>query len=88
MDNLISFQQAKGLTDKELSEKLKISSSYFSRIKRGIRKPTIKFYSGVGRAFPELKPLIDAEIYGKTNYTHTEPITHKTFMTKFREVFK
>ncbi|AGG07948.1 MULTISPECIES: helix-turn-helix domain-containing protein [Dehalococcoides] len=88
MTTLSEYQENEGLSDQALSIKIGISNSSYSRIKRGIRKPTVKFYSGVGRAFPELKPLIDAEIYGKTNYTHTEPITHKTFMTKFREVFK
>lgn len=85
---LNTIQEALGLNDKELALKLGISSSYFSRIKRGIRKPTVKFYSGVGCAFPHLRPLIDAEIYGKTNYKHTEIPVRKTYLTKFLEAFK
>ncbi|MEN8493560.1 helix-turn-helix transcriptional regulator [Dehalococcoides sp. THU3] len=85
---LNTIQEALGLNDKELAIKLGISNSYFSRIKRGIRKPTVKFYSGIGRAFPELKPLIDAEIYGKTNYTPTDIPVRKTPLTRFLEIFK
>ncbi|OBW62612.1 MAG: hypothetical protein A9183_06890 [Dehalococcoides mccartyi] len=88
IDNLIAFQKTAGLSDKELSAKLGISDSYFSRIKRGLRKPGIKCYQGIVVAYPELKPLVDAEMYGKTHYMHTEIPVRKTLMTKFLEVFK
>ena len=88
IDNLIASQKTDGLSDKELSAKLGISDSYFSRIKRGLRKPGIKCYQGIVVAYPDLKPLVDAEIYGKTNYKHTEIPVRKTYLTKVLEAFK
>jgi len=76
------------ISDRELSRKLGIDHSTYSCIKRGLRKPGLKFYQGVVNAFPDLKPLVDAEIYGKTNYKHTEIPVRKTLLTRFLEAFK
>ncbi|APH12631.1 hypothetical protein ASJ33_05435 [Dehalococcoides mccartyi] len=65
-----------------------VDSSYLYHVKSGRIKPGLKFYSGVVNAFPALKPLVDAEIYGKTNYKHTEIPVRKTFLTKCLEAFK
>lgn len=86
--SLIEFQDKEGLNNQEFARKLHISDSYLSRIKHGLRKPGIKLYQCVAITFPDLKPLVDAEIYGKTNYKHTEIPVRKTYLTKFLEAFK
>jgi hypothetical protein len=81
-------QRQEALTDQELAIKLGIDNSIYSRIKRGLYKPSLTFYRGVVNAFPDLKPLVDAEIYGKPHYMHTEAPVRKTLLAKFLEVFK
>lgn len=80
--------QGTDVSDRALSRKLGIDHSTYSCIKRGLRKPGLKFYTGVVHAYPDLKPLVDAEMYGKPHYMHTEAPIRKTLLAKFLEVFK
>jgi len=67
MNNLVeAIKQKQGqaeLTDGALSKLLGIDRSTWSYIKSGKRNPGMKFLSSVASIFPELKPLVDAEIY-------------------------
>lgn len=81
MNNLIEVirqkQKQQGLTDEALSKLLGIDRSTWSYIKSGKRNPGLKFFTAVANQFPELKTLIDAEIYDssslKPHQTPPEP---------------
>lgn len=88
INTLTEHQQADTLNDRELAAKIGIDNSTYSRIKRGIYKPNLAFYTGVVHAYPDLKPLVDAEMYGKPHYMHTEAPIRKTLLTRFLEAFK
>jgi Helix-turn-helix. len=85
---LIKHQQADFLTDRELATKIGIDHSTYSRIKRGIYKPNLAFYTGIVHIYPDLKPLVDAELYGYANTEQPEKPVRKTFLTKCLEAFK
>jgi hypothetical protein len=85
---LNSIANQSSLSASKIAKMIGVDSSYLYHVKSGRIKPGLKFYQGVVNAFPDLKPLVDAEIYGKTNYKHTEIPVRKTLLTRFLEAFK
>lgn len=63
-------QKREGLTDTELAKRIGLKGrSLWCEIKSGRRQPGLKFLRGIAREFPDLKPLVDAEIYDKLLFT-------------------
>lgn len=56
-------QKASGLSDKRFASSLGIDRSTWSYLKSGKRNPGMKFLAAIAQNFPDLKPLIDVEIY-------------------------
>ena len=65
IDAIKQCQKNKGWTDTEFTKRLGYRDrSSWNYIKSGRCPPTLKFFRGVIREFPELKPLVDRWIYG------------------------
>ena len=44
-----AFRKLKGLTQKDLAEKLGVSLSFLGEVERGVREPSIKFLSDIAK---------------------------------------
>lgn len=79
MDNLVdAIKQKQGqqkISDKKLASLLGIHRTTWAYIKSGRRNPGIKFLSAVANTFPELRTLVDVEIYD--NLATTPTLTHQ-----------
>lgn len=65
IDTIRQCQKGMGLTDTEFAKRIGYRDcSSWTRIKSGKRLPTLRFFRGVIREFPELKPLVDRWMYG------------------------
>lgn len=62
MNNLVedikNLQTFRGLSDKELAQKLGVDPSTWSKIKNGHRPPGGKFLRAVAKQFPELRKAL------------------------------
>lgn len=58
IDAIKREQADRKLNDAELSRLLGFRQSVWSRIKRGERKPGLKFLTAIRKSLPNLKPLI------------------------------
>lgn len=76
------------LSHSKIAKMIGVDSSYLYHVQKGRIKPGLKFYTGVVNAFPDLKPLVDAEIYGNTHLEQAEKPVHKKLLTRVWEAFK
>lgn len=63
VERIKSYQKAKGLTDKEMAEKIGYARANWNSIKNGKYPLNEKFLVAVGRAIPELQLEICKELF-------------------------
>lgn len=64
MNSLVDFRVKNKLTQKQMSEKLKVSLTFYSKIETGIRNPSFNFIKKFKETFPNSD--VD-EIFFKNN---------------------
>lgn len=53
MNSLVDFRVKNKLTQKQMSEKLSITLTFYSKIETGIRNPSFNFMKKFKKVFPE-----------------------------------
>ena len=53
MNSLVDFRVKNKLTQKQMSDKLKVTLTFYSKIETGVRNPSFNFIKKFKTAFPE-----------------------------------